>query len=177
MSPIFRIASAAALWLAASASHAVPLTGGAWQSFDFYDDVENAAWVDGDLQPVTFEFTATQHVVLKVTDAGLAGDRFEVLINGLPAGFTSAPGSDTGDTSHDLDFDAAYADAQWSHGVFELGPGTYSVTGRAVAFAPGVLAGTGAVLLAPAVPEPETWALFGVGALLVAGALRRQARI
>lgn len=176
MKSIARLGTATALWLAIGSASAVPLSAGTWNTFDFYDDIDSAAWVDESLAPVAFDIVLTESALLKVVDVGLGGDRFEVFANGQSLGLTSQPSGDTGDTGMDLDFDAAYANDGWSRGVFTLGPGSYSITGRAVTFGTGVSAGTGGVTLVP-VPEPGTWALMGTGAILVAGALRRQRRV
>jgi hypothetical protein len=175
MKSIARLGAATALWLAIGSASAVPLSAGAWSTFDFYDDIESAAWVDESLTPLAFDIVLTESTFLKVVDGGLAGDRFEVFANGQSLGLTSQPSNDTGDVSMDLDFDAAYANGGWSRGVFTLEPGSYSITGRTVTFGTGLFAGTGGVTLVP-VPEPGTWALMGTGAILVAGALRRARR-
>lgn len=163
---------AAALSLAAAHAVAVPMTPGQWTLFDAYADTPDSPWVDENLDGVVFDVTLATDAVLTVVDGGLSGGRFEVFVDGVSRGLTSLPG-DAGDESKDLDFDAALADARWSRGQFHLPAGTYVITGRAVAFGPDLLAETGGALLTP-VPEPETWALFGVGTLLVGAALRRQ---
>lgn len=175
MNAVARLTAVASLVLAAGTVGAAPLDAGTWQTFDFYDDIESGAWVDGSLTPLAFDVVLTGNALLKVVDVGLAGDRFEVFANGQSLGVTSAPADAAGDVSMDLDFDAAYANGGWSRGTFALGPGSYSITGRAVTFGAGLFAGTGGVTLVP-VPEPDTWALMGTGAILVAGALRRTRR-
>lgn len=175
MKSIARLGAASALWLAIGSAAAIPLAADTWNTFDFYDDIESAAWVDESLTPVAFDIVLTQSALLKVVDVGLGGDRFEVFANGQSLGLTSLPSNDTGDISMDLDFDAAYSNGGWSRGAFALGPGSYTITGRAVTFGTDLFAGTGGVTLAP-IPEPGTWALMGTGAILVAGALRRARR-
>ncbi len=154
-----RMLAAAGLLLGATQVVAAPLAAGTWQSFDFYDDIDNAAWVDGNLDLISFDVSLTAPAYLKVVDVGFSGDRFEVFANGVSLGTTSAP-VDAGNADQDLDFDAAFADSRWSQGVFALGTGTFTITGRAIGFAPGVLAGTDGIEV---VPEPSTWLLLGAG--------------
>ena len=176
MNAVARLAAAASLALAASGAQAVSIDAGTWYAFDFYDDIESAAWVDLDLAPMSFEFVLTGPAVLRVVDGGLAGDRFEVKANGVVLGTTSAP-ADAGDTSHDFDFVAAFADGRWSRGSYELGAGSYSITGRAVQFGVDLVAGSGGLMFSPMpVPEPGSWALLATGGLMMAGALRRARR-
>lgn len=163
---------AAAMTLAAGHAGAVPIIAGQWYTFDTYADTTDSPWVDESLDTLSFDVTLSGPAALTVVDAGLSGGRYEVFANGQSLGATSLPG-DAGDVSKDLDFDAALADARWSRGTFFLAAGTYAITGKAIAFGPDLLAETGGVMLTP-VPEPETWALFGVGSLLVGVALRRQ---
>lgn len=163
---------AAALALAAAKAAAVPMVPGQWYLFDAYPDTPDSPWVDENLADLSFEVTLASDAVLTVVDGGLSGGRFEVFVDGQSRGLTSLPAA-AGDDSKDLDFDAALADARWSRGQFFLAAGTYAIKGRAVSFGPDLLAETGGALLTP-VPEPETWALFGVGALFVGVALRRQ---
>ncbi len=168
----FRIAATSVLAFAAANAPAATPQFDTWYLFDAYQDVSNTAWVDENLEMLSFDFVLDAPALLKVTDAGLAGDRFEVFAGGASLGTTSLP-ADAGDESKDLDFDAAFGDARWSHGVFQLSAGSYSITGKAVAFVPDVGAATGAIMLTP-VPEPETWALLVAGLAMTGVALRRR---
>ena len=165
-----RMLAAAGLLLGATQVVAAPLGYGTWQSFDFYDDIDNAAWVDGNLDPLSFEVTLSAPAYLKVVDVGFSGDRFEVFANGVSLGTTSAS-IDAGNTDQGLDFDAAFADSRWSQGVFTLGAGSYTITGRAIGFAPDVLAGTGGIQV---VPEPSTWLLLCAGLATLGLSARRR---
>lgn len=159
MKTTYRMLAAAGLLLGATQVVAAPLGYGSWQSFDYYDDIDSAAWVDGNLDLISFEVAITAPAYLKVVDVGFSGDRFEVFANGVSLGFTSAP-VDAGDTDKGLNFDAAFADSRWSQGVFALAAGNYTITGRAIGLAPDTFGGTGGIQL---VPEPSTWLLLGAG--------------
>ncbi|MBL8533107.1 MAG: PEP-CTERM sorting domain-containing protein [Betaproteobacteria bacterium] len=168
----FRIAAAGAFALVAANALAATPDFDNWYLFDAYQDMADSSWVDENLEVLSFDIVLNAPALLKVTDAGLAGDRFEVFANGISLGATSLPG-DAGDDSKDLDFDAAYADPRWSHRVYALDAGSYSITGKAIAFVPDVGAATGAIMLT-AVPEPQTWALLGAGLAMTGLALRRR---
>ena len=157
-----------------SAGHvaAVPMVSGQWYLFDAYADSVDSPWVDENLDALHFEVALATDALFTVVDGGLSGGRYEVFVDGVSRGLTDVP-ADAGDVSKDLDFDAALADSRWSRGGFHLSAGTYTISGRAVAFGADVLAETGGVMLTP-VPEPGTWALVGVGTLLTGAALRRQ---
>lgn len=108
---------------------ALPLpANGAWQEFQF--GVAGSPWsTEPDGAPISFDFVLLNPTFLQVTDAGLSGDRFAVIVNGGARRLTSVPG-DGGDIS--LDFDAAFVDSRWSSGSFLLSGGSYSVTGFAI---------------------------------------------
>lgn len=174
MRPLKKAVLALGLSLAASTALAgTPVATDTWYWFDAYSDVTDAPWVDENYDPLEFDVTLARAAVLLVVDNGYTGDRYEVFANGVSLGLTSVPGN-AGDTFL-FDFDDAAADQRWSHGEFVLAAGTYSITGRAVSFAPDTFAASGGLMLTP-VPEPGTFALLGAGGILILGALRRQAK-
>lgn len=72
-------------------------------------------------------FTApSDGATLTVTDAFQSGDTFQVLDNGNPIGSTSAV--PTGPANCGSDPVPCLADASFSHGAFNLGPGAHSLT-------------------------------------------------
>jgi hypothetical protein len=71
-----------------------------------------------------FTWTSAAPTLLKITDAFLYGDIFDVYIDGAAIPFTtSAPGTGPGETNPD----AAYADPGYSKGSWILAPGSHSV--------------------------------------------------
>lgn len=183
-----RLVSAFALGLAAAgaaqATTTEITTPGQWLEFSV-DDIVSASggteWIDSiDNSALTFSFTISAPTVLRVVDAGFAGDSFNVSVNGnllqtssvAAVAYESNPAATT-------DFDAAWADSSYSRGSFLLtAPGSYTVTGsllQSVSLAGAPLNATlGAVMLAP-VPEPTTWALLLAGLGVIGFAARRRA--
>ncbi|SFB17395.1 VPLPA-CTERM protein sorting domain-containing protein [Poseidonocella pacifica] len=102
-----------------AAATVVPVNGG-WVRFNFGD-------VGSSFSGEPFTFTLAQSGKLKVTDAFLDGDRFEIFNFGTSLGFTSVPDYDEVDVGRD--FDAAFAEPRWSSGTWALGAGSYSITG------------------------------------------------
>ncbi|QSI78608.1 PEP-CTERM sorting domain-containing protein [Niveibacterium microcysteis] len=167
------LATTALLALTPTLCLATPITpSDGWQTFYFGD--AGSAWLDAPAfddaaLPTRFEFTLDGPARLDVTDLGLAGDRFEVVVNGVRLGLTSA--MPINDTDVGLDFDTAFTSPAWSHGSWTLAAGTYTVSGLASDSPFG--AGVGAIRLA-AVPEPATIALLSAGCCLLG--LRRRSR-
>jgi len=116
-----------------------------------------------------FTFSAASNVLLKIVDLQLSVDRFQVFINDVDVGLTSAQ---TEGASVGLDVAAALADERFSRGIYRLAAGDYSVR---VLLAEGqFLPGSGAIGVS-SVPEPGTLALLGLGlAGLAVGRRRRQ---
>jgi hypothetical protein len=101
-------------------------------------------------------FSSTAGVLLTVTDAFDAGDRFEVFDFGVSLGLTSLPGSgDCGD-----DPVPCLANPSISSRVFSLLPGNHSITIVPTLSPSGGGAG---YFRATAVPEPTTLLLLGSG--------------
>jgi hypothetical protein len=94
-------------------------------------------------------------VILTVTDALLAIDRFTVLDNAALVGATSAPSNNLG---HNCGSDPVpcLADPQMSHGIFALAAGAHSLTINQIL---GQGSGVGYFRLDP-VPDPASLLLF-----------------
>jgi hypothetical protein len=147
---------------AAQASTPLVLDAG-WSQFSF-GGVASSFSTD-------YSFTLAGPAVLKVTDAYLDGDQFDITINGVDQGPTSTPVNDG--TTVDSDFDAAFASPKFSHAAYNLGAGTYDVTGTVVQ-SPYGGGGAGIELSSPVagVPEPATWGMMILGFLGLGAALR-----
>lgn len=182
-----RSIAAAGLLAAAGFAHATTVDTGfdSWQVFDVADVLAadgGLGWIDvNDGSALSFTFTVPTGSVgrLTVVDAGFAGDRFDVSVNGSPLAATSAA-VDSYPDSIGLDFDAALADPRFSRGVYQLSAGHYTVTGALLSSA---LDDTGSPINATVgglmvgvspVPEPQTWALMAAGAGLLGLLVRRR---
>ena len=119
-----------------------------------------------------FEFDLDSPAELLVTDAYLSGDRFEVLINEMSRGLTSAPTSIEADAGNMFDF--AYADPRWSSGHYFLKPGSYTVSGFVIESP--YQGGPAAIQLrsVSSVPEPASWAMMLLGLVAVGAFVRRR---
>jgi len=117
------------------------------------------------------DFTFNGPVTLKVTDAFLSGDQFAVYDNGVLLGDTSTPtiGDDVGGN-----YDAAYADSNFSHGSWVLGAGAHDISGLVLQSPYG--GGGAALQIAAGVPEAATWAMMLLGFGLGGAALRTRRR-
>ena len=162
---------------------AEPITvGGAWEEFGFGtagtlatgcdpDDpaggfcIPSSGTPTGFLSAPPWTFLASGPVTLAVTDAFLAGDRFQIFDFGSSLGLTSTPfgAADCGD-----DPVPCLTTAGISHGIFLLGGGNHSLT-IVPTLSPGG-GGSGYLRVDP-VPEPATWTLVSAG--IVALALSR----
>lgn len=141
-----------------------------WHTFDV--DALTATdggldWIDIDGDRLTFRLRLNTPGLLNVVDAGFAGDSFELFLDGEQLALTSPSFDDSYPESKGLDFDAAFADARWSRGVYTLDAGEYLITGRLYRSAlddQGVaLNATVGAISVTAVPEPAEWALMALG--------------
>jgi len=145
-------------------AHATAISvGDGWHPFDFGG--VGSSWSDD------FSFTLSAPAYLKVTDAFLSGDRFDV--TGL--GLTSIPTS-VGD-SIGGDADGAYNDpaGRWSHRLWYLAAGVYDITGTVIVSPFGSGTGYAQLVATSAVPLPAALPLFGA-ALAGFGAIGRRLR-
>lgn len=184
------VAAAAA---AALNTHAATLalgTDGSWSEFDVAADIALAGdglqWIDNTTgEDLGFSFTIApgSFGTLTVVDAGVMGDVFEVIANGNVLGQTSAvPLHELLETDFPapVDFSQTLADSNYSRGVFTLGAGSYTVTGRLTqswtidGFAQNATLG-GVKLEVSAVPEPASLAAMLAGLAVVAVVSRRRA--
>ena len=152
----------------------LPLVPGGWALFEWF---LGPGPVDG----AGFLLDATQRTRVRVTDAGITGDAFDVFVGGaLAAATPSLPG---GALTGLFDGDAAWAEPALSKGEFFVNPGQYLITlavreaGSGVAFGEGFIRADAAPLppVPGVAPEPAPLALLGGGVTLLA-LLARNAR-
>lgn len=168
-------AGVAAALLTTPSAQAVPLAvDGEWTAFYFGEP--GSGWLDAPVfddaaQPFSASFTLVRATALRVTDLGLAGDRFALTLNGSLLGNTGLP---AGGAADDAGMDAALASGSllWSHGAWLLAPGDYVLTGVVLDSPYG--AGVGALRLA-SVPEPAALLLWAAGLVGLGWAFRRRA--
>jgi|GEM_PF-1785308 len=114
------LAACLCLGMPATVQSAVSLTvDGGWHEFYFQE--RGSSW------DREFSFTLLKPGILTVTDAFLAGDRFEVFSNGDSLGLTSEPTGIYGFISDDYDLGAN--DPRWSTGIWNLTAGSYLISG------------------------------------------------
>ncbi len=188
------LCAAAMLCMASAQATTVSLNAdGQWHAFNVSDIdsqsfgvewIDNANSLSPDFgSPLLFNFSiaAGYQGRLTVVDAGFAGDTFHVTNAGALLGNTSAVPLQDYATAPDAgtNFDAALGTPEFSHAVFTLGAGSYSIGGS---LAQSVQAGglplnatVGALRLTiSSVPEPSTTLCFVAGlGLFAVGALRR----
>lgn len=157
-------ALAALTALPAAAATAVPVDGG-WLAVYFGN-------VGSGFSDEPFTFTLTRAATLKVTDAFADGDQFEIFNFGASLGLTSTPTNDGANVGGD--FDAAFADARWSSGMWALGAGSYSITGLTILSPYG--GGEAALMVASSdVPLPAAGLMLMTGLAGIAALRRRSA--
>jgi hypothetical protein len=161
-----------------------PSSFGIWQTIDVDDSYGpsfSTNWADiatraNDGSLLSYRFSTTQDLLLKVVDSGFTGDVFKVFDNGVELGNTSATvASDfiKAYGSSQADFDAAYADPDFSKRLFFLGAGTHVITGLLFSSENGFNATVGGLQITPIpVPPAIVGLLSGLG--LLAGAARRR---
>ena len=181
------LAAAAVIAAPAQATSVALAADGSWTEFNVDNTVGPAfgnGWIDyTNGWALSFSFTiATGNVgTLSVVDLGFAGDTFTVTNLGSVLGTTSSVAVGNVDGAVETDYAAALANPAYSHGVFTLGAGTYSISGSLLQSVFDNYAGAdldatyGAVRLtsAAAVPEASTAAML-LGGLAAAALLARR---
>lgn len=153
-SAVFTAMIAAGLIAGGSTSaHATAInaaTDGRWYQFDVDELMSgNLNWIDavvdnttgdseglyqGDYSDLSFTFTLNNPGTLTVVDAAIAGDEFQISVNGQL--HNSSLSLDPDSTSVGTDFDAALLDNhRYSYLTLQLAPGAYTVTGLLTASA------------------------------------------
>ncbi len=149
--------------------------GSAWTEFRFDLEREGGSWLEtnSNLGVLSFTVSLTEAGLLQVSDAYLAGDRFEVFSNGISLGLTSVPltiGDDVDD-----DYDLALNDNRWSSGSWMLAAGDYKISGFVREMPQKMGRGALRVVDIPEVPLPGSFPLIlGIGAAFGAVALRKR---
>lgn len=176
---------AVGLWLFmsinANATEIVPATGN-WYFFDVDEVISQSGgteWIDaqvddslgyaGDGSALTFSFSLTNSAFLNLVDAGLAGDVFTLVVNGVEHASSAVAANSTAFIG--TDFDAAWSMPEFSRLSLLLTPGVYQVTGflnqSAIdEYGSPYLATVGGLQIVD-VDEPGLFVLFGLGVLLL----------
>jgi len=145
------------LGMAATTSQAVTLT--------LDDDFEAFSFGPTSFDE-TLDFTIVSTAFLLVTDAFISGDVFE-LFDGLTSlGQTSAVVADAG-IQISSDYQGAFDSVDYSSGVFELGAGTYTISGLVTQNASGFTSGGAAAALSSTNPVLAAVPLPAAGWFLI----------
>lgn len=153
---------------ALSASAATLPTDGSWTEVDF--DGPGSALYDLGSLDTSFSFNLNQNSVLRIVDAGFSGDRFSISANGSLLGLTSAPVQQDAAAEPVFDAAAAWHDSHFSKGSWNLGAGSYTITGLAT-LSP--FSGGFGYMSVTAVPEPTSWGMLLAGLGLIGVIARR----
>ncbi|MBC7663628.1 MAG: hypothetical protein H7276_07500 [Caulobacter sp.] len=181
------LAVAAAIAAPAHATTVALPADGSWHEFNVdaaAPPANGTGWIDyADGSPLSFQFTIAAGTTgtLSVVDAGFAGDTFTINNFGATLGRTSSVAIGNVEGNVEFDFDAAFGNAAYSHGVFTLGAGTYDISGSLLQSVQDDIAGTdldatnGALRLSvSSVPGPSGIALSLGGLAAVALVARRR---
>lgn len=156
-------------------------TDGTWFAFDV-DELTSVStgleWIDLTGSPLTFTFSLTNQGILKIVDAGFAGDTFSIDGIGSLLTATSAVPQSPAEPGTGLDFDAAFANhTRFSFAEVLLDAGSYSISGAllqsAVDGSNVPFNATVGGISVTAVPLPASGLLL-LGASGVLGAIRRR---
>ena len=154
------VATVAAGFIGSSAQAVT--VGSGWQYFSF-----GGAGSTG-----TFDFTTTESALFQITDAYNSGDQFTITIDGVNHGVTSTPAMG----QWEGDYDTAFASPAFSHGSYAIGAGVHEVD-YTMALSPYGAGGAAIRLVAaPAVPEPSSLVMMGLGVLALGVRARRAAK-
>jgi len=160
--PARRIATAALLllalaWAAPAGAVSIAVDGG-WTNF---------SWVGGpgpiDTPADGYQFTSATSVEIQITDCCTIGDRFEIFVDSVSQGLTSATApADFGVPSGAFTGPASWADSRLSKISLVLGPGTYDID-ISVVTSVSILSSGGFIQVLSIVPEPSVLGLLALG--------------
>ena len=146
----------------------LPFQGG-WQAFDW---INQSGLID--FPPDGFVLNTTQATFLEITDIGIPGDSFNVIVSGSINAIFSTPDVPIFSTLQVLNPDLAFGNPSFSWGRFALGPGSYTIN---ISLRTGSPGGGSGFIRATAVPEPATLILLSTGLAGIVAGRRRRRRI